>query len=76
MLSDPIADMLTRIRNATRTYKESVDGVEAGTVQNGQITLNVGRGSHEIVMIAPGYRTFLNTYNITQNGQITITPTR
>ncbi|WP_104991193.1 30S ribosomal protein S8 [Deinococcus sp. NW-56] len=25
MLSDPIADMLTRIRNATRTYKESVD---------------------------------------------------
>ncbi|ADV68555.1 30S ribosomal protein S8 [Deinococcus maricopensis] len=25
MLSDPIADMLTRIRNATRSYKESVD---------------------------------------------------
>ncbi|MPY68339.1 30S ribosomal protein S8 [Deinococcus sp. SDU3-2] len=25
MLSDPIADMLTRIRNATRTFKESVD---------------------------------------------------
>lgn len=25
MLSDPIADMLTRIRNATRVYKESVD---------------------------------------------------
>ncbi|GAA5534490.1 30S ribosomal protein S8 [Deinococcus metallilatus] len=25
MLSDPIADMLTRIRNATRTHKESVD---------------------------------------------------
>ena len=25
MLSDPIADMLTRIRNATRTYKDSVD---------------------------------------------------
>jgi small subunit ribosomal protein S8 len=25
MLSDPIADMLTRIRNATRTYKETVD---------------------------------------------------
>lgn len=25
MLSDPIADMLTRIRNATRGYKESVD---------------------------------------------------
>lgn len=25
MLSDPIADMLTRIRNGTRVYKESVD---------------------------------------------------
>ncbi|MFC6591773.1 30S ribosomal protein S8 [Deinococcus lacus] len=25
MVSDPIADMLTRIRNATRGYKESVD---------------------------------------------------
>lgn len=25
MLSDPIADMLTRIRNATRVHKESVD---------------------------------------------------
>lgn len=25
MLSDPIADMLTRIRNATRVYKDSVD---------------------------------------------------
>jgi small subunit ribosomal protein S8 len=25
MLSDPIADMLTRIRNGVRTYKESVD---------------------------------------------------
>lgn len=25
MLSDPIADMLTRIRNATRVYKDTVD---------------------------------------------------
>mgnify|MGYP003507413070 CR=1 FL=1 len=25
MLTDPIADMLTRIRNATRVYKESTD---------------------------------------------------
>ena len=25
MLSDPIADMLTRIRNATRVHKETVD---------------------------------------------------
>ena len=64
------------VRSTVAGARVFVDGVEAGTVQNGQITLNVGRGSHEIVMIAPGYRTFLNTYNITQNGQITITPTR
>ena len=25
MLTDPIADMLTRIRNATRVYKESTE---------------------------------------------------
>lgn len=53
-----------------------VDGVQAGTVQNGGLSLNLNRGSHEIVMIAPGYRTFISTYNVERNGQITINPTR
>lgn len=53
-----------------------VDGVQAGTVQGGGLNLNLSRGTHEIVMIAPGYRTFVNTYNVTTNGQITINPTR
>lgn len=53
-----------------------VDGREAGTINNGSLSIQVDRGSHEIVMIAPGYRTFLSTYNVTTNGQITINPTR
>ncbi|MVN86654.1 DUF4384 domain-containing protein [Deinococcus sp. HMF7620] len=53
-----------------------VDGDEVGTIRNGVLNVRVSRGSHEIIMVAPGYRTFSSTYNVTQNGQITITPTR
>ncbi|MDV6373865.1 DUF4384 domain-containing protein [Deinococcus arenicola] len=53
-----------------------VDGQEAGTIRNGTLNLQVGRGAHEIVMIVPGYRTFLSTYDVTKNGQITINPVR
>lgn len=53
-----------------------VDGRQVGTIRNGGLNLNLTRGSHEIVMIAPGYRTFVNTYNVQQGGTITINPTR
>ena len=53
-----------------------VDGRQVGTVQNGGLNLTLTRGSHEIVLIAPGYRTFVNTYNVTQGGTITINPSR
>ncbi len=53
-----------------------VDGRQAGSIQNGGLNLSVTRGSHEIVLIAPGYRTFVNTYNVEQGGTITINPTR
>ena len=53
-----------------------VDGRQVGSIQNGGLNLSVVQGSHEIVLIAPGYRTFVNTYNVTQGGTITITPTR
>lgn len=64
------------IRSQVTGARIFVDGVEAGTIQNGGLNLNLSRGSHEIVMIAPGFRTFVNTYNIAQNGQITINPSR
>ncbi|MGY2895942.1 DUF4384 domain-containing protein [Deinococcus sp. UYEF24] len=53
-----------------------VDGRQAGSIQNGGLNLSLVRGSHEIVVIAPGYRTFVNTYNVQQGGTITINPTR
>ena len=53
-----------------------VDGKQVGTIQNGGLNLTLSRGSHEIVLMAPGYRTFVNTYNVTQGGTITINPSR
>jgi hypothetical protein len=53
-----------------------VDGRQAGSIQNGGLNLSLVRGSHEIVLIAPGYRTFVNTYNVQQGGTITINPAR
>lgn len=64
------------IRSSVNNARVFVDGREAGTISNGSLSVQVDRGSHEIVMIAPGYRTFLSTYNVTSNGQITINPTR
>ncbi len=53
-----------------------VDGRQVGSIQNGGLNLNINRGSHEIVLVAPGYRTFVNTYNVQQGGTITINPAR
>lgn len=53
-----------------------VDGVDAGTVQNGGLNLVVTRGAHEIVMIAPGYRTYVNTVTLSNNTSLTVNPTR
>ncbi|WP_288402817.1 PEGA domain-containing protein [uncultured Deinococcus sp.] len=64
------------LRSSVNGARVFVDGTESGTIQNGGLNLSVSRGAHEIVVIAPGYRTFVNNYNVTQNGQITINPTR
>lgn len=73
----PVASQFTvSIRSAVNGARVFVDGVEAGTVRNGGLNVQVDRGSHEIVMIAAGYRTFISTYNVSTNGQITINPTR
>ncbi|MPY65664.1 PEGA domain-containing protein [Deinococcus sp. SDU3-2] len=64
------------IRSNVANARVFVDGREVGTIQNGVLSVSVPRGSHEVVLIAPGYRTFVNTYNVTRNSQITITPAR
>ncbi|CAM3673680.1 DUF4384 domain-containing protein [Deinococcus frigens] len=77
VVTPPAPTRLTiSIRSNLNNARVFVDGQEAGTVRNGTLSVQVDRGSHEIVMIAPGYRTFLSTYNVTTNGQITINPTR
>lgn len=53
-----------------------VNGRQVGTIQNGGLNLTLPRGGHEIVLIAPGYNTFVNNYNVTQGGTITINPKR
>ncbi|NTY01591.1 DUF4384 domain-containing protein [Deinococcus sp. JMULE3] len=70
------SEFTVSIRSSVSGARIFVDGQEAGTIRNGGLNLQVSGGTHEIVMIAPGYRTFVSTYNITKNGQITINPTR
>ncbi|BBN94036.1 S-layer-like array protein [Deinococcus grandis] len=64
------------VRSSVSGARIFVDGQEAGTIRNGGLDLQLDGGTHEIVMIAPGYRTFVSNYNITKNGQITINPSR
>ncbi|EYB68368.1 PEGA domain-containing protein [Deinococcus phoenicis] len=64
------------IRSNVTGARVFVDGEEVGTIRNGGLSLTVARGSHEVVLIAPGYRTFVNTYNVQRDAQITVTPAR
>ncbi|MDL2345573.1 PEGA domain-containing protein [Deinococcus sp. MIMF12] len=73
----PIVNQFTlSIRSNVANARVFVDGREVGTIRNGGLSVSVARGSHEVVLIAPGFRTFVNTYNVTRNAQITITPAR
>ncbi|UQN06401.1 DUF4384 domain-containing protein [Deinococcus sp. QL22] len=72
----PVNQFTIAIRSNVNGALVFVDGRQAGTIQNGGLNVSVARGGREIVVIAPGYNTFINTYNVQQNGQITINPTR
>ncbi|GAA5531795.1 PEGA domain-containing protein [Deinococcus aluminii] len=64
------------IRSPLNGARVFVDGQEIGTIRGGSLNVEVNRGSHEVVLIAPGYRTFVNTYNVQRDAQITISPAR
>ncbi|MFC3834457.1 PEGA domain-containing protein, partial [Deinococcus rufus] len=72
----PAANFTVSIRSGVNGARVFVDGTEAGTIRNGGLDVQVSRGAHEIVVIAPGFRTFMSTYNVTTNGQITINQVR
>lgn len=64
---------INSVLNGARIF---VNGTEAGTISNGRLSLNVPRGTHEIVVIAPNYRTYLNNVTINKNSSLTINPSR
>jgi len=72
----PVTRYTVSIRTSVNGARIFVDGDEAGVIRNGGLDLSLTPGVHEISMVASGYRTFTSTYNVTKNGQITITPTR
>lgn len=59
--------------NGARVF---INGTEVGTISNGGLSLNVPRGTHEVVMVAPGFRTYVNTVSISNNATLTINPSR
>ncbi|SMB92226.1 PEGA domain-containing protein [Deinococcus hopiensis] len=70
------SDVTLSIRSNLNGARVFVDGREVGAVRNGALNVDVDPGAHEVVLIAPGYRTFVNTYNVQRDAQITITPSR
>ncbi|GAA5512030.1 hypothetical protein Dcar01_00744 [Deinococcus carri] len=73
----PVQNQFTiALRSPVNGARVFVDGQEVGTIRNGGLNVTVSRGSHEILLLAPGYRTFSNVYDVQRSGQITITPTR
>ena len=65
-MSDPIADMLTRIRNANTAKHDTVDVVEDGHFKTIRITLKYGKDKNEKIISGikriskPGLRIYAN----------------
>jgi hypothetical protein len=51
-----------------------VDGTEVGQTRNGVLQINVRPGSHQVVVIAPGYRVAFQDVRAVQNGQVVQVP--
>lgn len=64
------------VRSSIEGARVFIDGQEIGQVRGGVVSANVTRGGHEVVMIAPGYATYVNNVNLSGPTNITITPKR
>ncbi|MEF2277736.1 PEGA domain-containing protein [Deinococcus sp. YIM 134068] len=64
------------IRSRVEGARVFVDGQEVGIIRGGTLNVTVARGGREVVLIAPGYRTFVSTYNVQRDAQVTINPAR
>ncbi|MFC4639533.1 PEGA domain-containing protein [Deinococcus hohokamensis] len=73
----PVVSQYTlSIRSSVNGARVFVDGREVGTIRNGGLNVAVSAGTHEVVLMASGYRTFSATYDVNRNAQITINPSR
>lgn len=64
------------VRSSIEGARVFVDGQEIGQVRGGVVSANLNRGGHEVVMIAPGYATYVNNVNLSGPTNITINPKR
>lgn len=53
-----------------------VDGTEVGRISRGLLNTRVAAGAHEVVIIAEGYKTYLNNVTINRNVTIKINPSK
>jgi len=73
----PVANTYTvAIRSNVNGARVFVDGREVGVIANNGLNVQLSGGQHEIVMVAPGYRTSVGTYTVTRNAQLTINASR
>ncbi len=53
-----------------------LDGRQVGNIKNGGLNLNVDRGSYQVVVVAPGYRSFVADVNLQGDASLPANLTR
>lgn len=77
VVNTPVAGQVNfTVYSSLQGARVFIDGVEAGTTDRDGVTVQLTRGAHEVVMVAPGYRTYVNTVNLSNSTSLTINPTR
>lgn len=64
------------IRSTVEGARVFVDGQEVGTIRGGLLNTKLSAGGHEVVIIAKGYKTYLNNIKLNRNAVLNITPSR
>lgn len=77
VVSTPVTGQVSfTINSALQGARVFIDGNEVGRTDRDGLTVLLSRGAHEVVMLAPGYRTYVNTVSLSNNTSLTINPTR
>ncbi|AFZ66591.1 DUF4384 domain-containing protein [Deinococcus peraridilitoris] len=65
-----------RIVSNVENARIFVDGREAGTIRDRDLTVNLERGDYEITVIAPGHRASVQTVQVRNAGNLTVNLSR